>query len=165
MKKIVLAGGCFWGVQAYFQRVKGIESSVVGYINADIDNISYEQVCSQQYHAIEGVLLEYNPQVISLDKIMELLFRVIDPTSLDRQGYDIGYSYRVGAYYFDEEDALIINKYLDSIKNNYPKPLVFEIKPLKSFFIAEDYHQDYLINNPGGYCHVNFNVLKAEDKK
>lgn len=165
MKKIVVAGGCFWGVEAYFQKVKGIEKTIVGYVNSDIKNISYEQVCSQQYHAIEGVLLEYNPNVISLEKIMQLLFRVINPTSLDRQGYDIGYSYRVGAYYEDEKDAQIINEFLNEVKNEYQKPIVFEVKPLKNFTIAEEYHQDYLEKNPGGYCHINFNVLKPEEKK
>lgn len=165
MKKIVIAGGCFWGVEAYFLKVKGIKSARVGYVNASKENITYEEVCSQQYQAIEGVELTYDPLQISLTKILELLFRIINPTSLDAQGPDIGYSYRVGAYYTNEEDKQIISEFINKMQPKYHYEIVFENEPLISFIQAEDYHQDYLTKNPLGYCHVNFNVLNKEDLK
>lgn len=165
MKKIVVAGGCFWGIEAYFKKVFGIYKTRVGYINATIDNISYEQVCSQKYEAIEGVELTYNEEEITLTKILELLFRVINPTSLDAQGPDIGYSYRVGAYYGNEQDKAIINDFINSKQKEYHYEIVFENEPLISFTEAENYHQDYLTKNPLGYCHVNFDVLSDEEKK
>ena len=165
MKKIVVAGGCFWGVEEYFKRVRGIEKTKVGYVNANKENITYQEVCSQRYQAIEGVELIYNENEITLQKILELLFRIIDPTSLDVQGFDRGYSYRVGAYYTNEEDKQIIETFIDENQPKYHYEIVFECKPLISFVKAEDYHQDYLTKNPQGYCHVNFKVLNEEDKK
>lgn len=165
MNKIVIAGGCFWGVEAYFLKVKGIESTRVGYVNATKENISYEEVCSQKYEAIEGVELTYDAAQISLTKILELLFRIINPTSLDAQGPDIGHSYRVGAYYTNEQDEKIIADFINEMQPKYHYEIVFENKPLRRFVQAEDYHQDYLTRNPLGYCHVNFNTLNKEDLK
>lgn len=165
MRKIVIAGGCFWGVEAYFKRVLGIVNTRVGYINADKNNINYEEVCSQKYHAIEGVELTYNEEEVTLTHILELLFRIIDPTSLDAQGFDHGHSYRVGAYYTNKEDYQVIQSFIDSKQKEYHYEIVFENEPLIRFTNAEDYHQDYLTKNPNGYCHIDFNVLNEEDKK
>lgn len=165
MKKIYVAGGCFWGVQHYFSLVKGIVNSEVGYVNGTKGNITYEEVCSQKYAAIEAVALEYDERVITLPKILELLFRIIDPTSLDKQGGDVGHSYRVGAYYTNEEDKKIIEDFVFAQEKNYTQEIVFEIKPLTSFVEAEEYHQHYLEKIPQGYCHVNMNVLKKDELK
>ncbi|MDR3215551.1 MAG: peptide-methionine (S)-S-oxide reductase MsrA [Bacilli bacterium] len=165
MKEIIIAGGCFWGVQHYFKKVKGIDKTIVGYINSTKNPISYEEVCTQKYDAIEGVKLTYQEKIISLDKILELLFRIIDPTSLDQQGGDYGHSYRVGAYYEQQEDALIIEDFIFNQEQHYPKNIVFENKPLISFCEAEEYHQDYLDKNPTGYCHVNMGCLNGHEIK
>ncbi|MDR1781466.1 MAG: peptide-methionine (S)-S-oxide reductase MsrA [Bacilli bacterium] len=165
MKKIYVAGGCFWGVQHYFNLIKGIISSEVGYANGSKDNLTYEEVCSQKYDAIEAVELVYDESIISLNKILELLFRIIDPTSLDKQGGDIGHSYRVGAYYVYQDDFKVIEDFVFNQEKNYDKEIVFEVKPLQSFVKAENYHQDYLVKNPFGYCHVDMNKIKKEELK
>lgn len=165
MKEIVVAGGCFWGVEEYYRRLKGIGETKVGYVNGLKDDISYEEVCSQKYQAIEAVQIQYDESVITLENIMNHLFRIIDPTSLDKQGNDIGMSYRVGAYYDNDDDKKTIELYVNNQKDKYEKEIVFEIKPLDSFVKAEDYHQDYLVNNPTGYCHVDFSKIKASELK
>lgn len=165
MKKIVVAGGCFWGVEEYYKRIKGIEKTRVGYTNSTKENITYKEVCTQRYDAIETVELIYDENTIDLNKILELLFRIIDPTSLDRQGGDIGKSYRVGAYYENNLDKEIIEKFVFSQEGNYDRDIVFEIAPLKSFIEAEEYHQKYLVKNPTGYCHVDFSKIKPEEMK
>lgn len=165
MKKIVVAGGCFWGVEEYFKRIKGIIGTRVGYVNSIKENITYEEVCSQKYEAIEAVEVFYDDTQLKLEDVLEFLFRIIDPTSQDKQGGDIGMSYRVGAYYENEEDKDIIEKFVFSQENNYDKDIVFEIAKLKNFCEAEEYHQKYLIKNPSGYCHVDFSKLKPEEMK
>ena len=165
MQEVYVAGGCFWGVEEYYKRLKGIETTKVGYVNGSRDGLSYEEVRSQQYEAIECVYLTYNEEIISLEKILEHLFRMIDPTSLDKQGGDVGHSYRVGAYYLNDEQAKIMNDYVDKQRVNYNDEIVFEVKPMLRFTNAEDYHQDYLGKNPAGYCHVNFNLIKADEMK
>ncbi|MDL2211949.1 peptide-methionine (S)-S-oxide reductase MsrA [Erysipelotrichaceae bacterium OttesenSCG-928-M19] len=165
MEEIIVAGGCFWGVAEYYNRLKGIEKSIAGYVNGTKDNLTYEEVCSQKYQAIEAIKLSYDEEIISPEKILEHLFRIIDPTSLDKQGNDIGMSYRVGAYYDNDKDKTIIENFVKEQQVNYAKEIVFEIKPVLRFNDAEEYHQDYLIKNPHGYCHVNFNkIAKAELK-
>lgn len=163
--KIVVAGGCFWGVEEYYKRIKGILKTRVGYINSTKDEISYEEVCTQQYDAIEAVEVEYDNEVINLEKILELLFRIIDPTSLDKQGGDIGKSYRVGAYYTNEQEKEVIESFVSKQRPSYNKEIVFEIAPLKSFIEAEEYHQQYLDKNPQGYCHVDFSKINKSELK
>lgn len=163
-KEIVVAGGCFWGVEEYYRRLKGIIDTEVGYVNGCRDNLTYEEVCSQKYQAIEGVRLKYDEAVITLAKILEHLFRIIDPTSLDKQGGDIGHSYRVGAYYTNEDDRDIIEDFVFEQDKNYEKEIVFEVVKLKLFTSAEDYHQEYLVNNPNGYCHVDFTKIRDNEK-
>ncbi|WP_368489717.1 peptide-methionine (S)-S-oxide reductase MsrA [Clostridium sp. BJN0013] len=154
MKKIVLAGGCFWGVQAYFDNKKGILSTKVGYANGNEENPSYEEVCSGDTGFAEACFLEYNAGVIDLEELLELYWRIIDPTIVDRQGNDRGNQYRTGIYYIDEEDVEIIERSREKQQKNYNKKIVTEILPLKNFYYAEEYHQKYLEKNPGGYCHI-----------
>ncbi|BAH05345.1 peptide-methionine (S)-S-oxide reductase MsrA [Clostridium kluyveri] len=154
MKKIVLAGGCFWGIQAYFDNKKGILSTKVGYANGNGENPSYEEVCNEDTGFAEACLLEYNAGVITLEELLELYWRIIDPTIVNRQGNDMGNQYRTGIYYIDEEDVEIIEKSREKQQKNYNKKIVTEILPLKNFYDAEEYHQKYLEKNPGGYCHI-----------
>ena len=161
-KLIYLAGGCFWGVEAYFKLVKGVISTKVGYANGNKTNPTYQEVKSHLASHAETLELEYNNEILSLDKIIEHFLRFVDPYSIDKQGEDIGHQYRSGIYYIDENDKKIIKDYLDSHLNSDYK---IEILPLMNFYPAEDYHQDYLDKNPNGYCHVNLNLVKKEERK
>ena len=162
MKTIYLAGGCFWGVEKYFSLVKGVVSTKVGYANGTKDNPSYKDLKSGLDDASETVKIDYDENVVSLLKLLELYLRVIDPFSLNKQGEDEGVQYRTGIYYVNNEDKEIILSYLCSIGLIDHK---IEILPLKKFFDAEEYHQKYLDKNPTGYCHINFAVLKDDEMK
>lgn len=155
MKKIYLAGGCFWGVEHFLSLVKGIKETTVGYANSDIDNPTYEDLKAHRSLASETVEVEYDESIISLKEILDLFFMIIDPTILDRQGHDVGHQYRTGIYYVDENDVDVIKNALDQLAAKYDKPIVTELLPLDNFTKAEEYHQDYLIKNPTGYCHVD----------
>ena len=162
MKTIYLAGGCFWGVEKYFSMVNGVLSTMVGYANGTKDNPSYLDLKHGFDDASETVKIEYDEKTISLEKILQLFLRFVDPYSINKQGEDEGVQYRSGVYFVAEEDKQVICSYLDShLDNNYK----IEILPLRKFFLAEEYHQKYLDKNPGGYCHINFGILKPEEKK
>lgn len=167
MKKIYLAGGCFWGVEHFLSLINGVIETTVGYANSDIDSPSYEDLKAHRSSASETVEVVYDENVISLNEILELFFMIIDPTLLDQQGHDIGHQYRTGIYYVDETDIETIKKALDNLSKKYDKPIVTELLPLDNFTVAEEYHQDYLIKNPQGYCHVNpkmFEIAKNYNK-
>ncbi|NLV87812.1 MAG: peptide-methionine (S)-S-oxide reductase MsrA [Tissierellia bacterium] len=155
MKEIYLAGGCFWGVEEYMSRIDGVVDTEVGYANGTKENPTYEEVCTGTTGHAETTYVKYDENIISLEELLYRFWNIIDPTLLNRQGPDIGNQYRTGIYYVDEEDLNIINKTLEEQKKKYTKPIVTEIMPLKSFYKAEDYHQDYLKKNPGGYCHID----------
>lgn len=165
MKKIVVAGGCFWGVEEYYRRLKGIVNTRVGYAQGLIKNPSYQEVCTGQTRHAEVCELEYDETVISLEKVLEHLFRIVDPTSLNKQGHDVGTQYRVGVYFIDPKDEERIQAYYDKKASEYSKPLVMELEALREFYDAETYHQKYLVKNPGGYCHVNMKLIKDDEKK
>ncbi len=165
MKKIYVAGGCFWGVEAYFKLIPGIKKTAVGYANSRMKNPTYREVCSGRTNAVEAVELIYNPQVITLEQLLKFFYRIIDPTLLNRQGGDIGSQYRTGIYYVDANDADVIANSLTALQEEYEEKVVVETQELVNFFIAEDEHQDYLAQNPGGYCHVNMNVLAPHERK
>ena len=158
MKKIVLAGGCFWGVEEYFSRIDGVKETKVGYANGQKENPTYEEVCTGLTGHAEAIYIEYAKDEVTLDKILEKYFGIIDPTVLNRQGPDIGHQYRTGIYYIDEEDLEVINEYKEKEQLKYDKPIVTEIEPLKCFYDGEEYHQSYLKKNPGGYCHINLDA-------
>ncbi|MFA6309485.1 MAG: peptide-methionine (R)-S-oxide reductase MsrB [Clostridia bacterium] len=156
-KEIWLAGGCFWGVQAYFSNIDGVTRTSVGYANGRGKNPSYHEI---QYtgHA-ETVSVEYNSDKVGLQTILEYFFHIIDPTLINKQGNDVGTQYRTGIYYKDEADRIIIEKFVKRQQKKYIVPIAVEISPLENFFQAEEYHQDYLKKTPGGYCHIDLNSL------
>ncbi len=160
IKIIYLAGGCFWGTEAYFKKLKGISKTLVGYANGDSDDTSYE-IVSRTDHA-ETVKIYYDFSKISLTEILLHYFRIINPKSINRQGNDIGRQYRTGIYWEngDSETEKIVRDFIKYEEEKIGKVAV-EISPIKNFVKAEDYHQDYLDKNPGGYCHVNLN--RADD--
>lgn len=154
MKKIVLAGGCFWGVQEYYSRIKGVLKTEVGYANGRTENPTYEEVCNKNTGFAEVCYVEYDENIISLKEVLDKFWQVVNPTTLNRQGNDVGSQYRSGIYYFDEEDIAIIKESIAEIQKNYEKKIVTEVKPLENYYKAEEYHQDYLKKNPNGYCHI-----------
>jgi len=165
MKKIWLAGGCFWGVEAYFRQIKGVLDTVVGYAQGDVDQPTYSQVCSGMTEHAEICQITYDETVLPIRKLLEHFFRIIDPTALDRQGPDRGTQYRSGIYYEDETERKIIVEFIREMQPRYSEPIVVEVEPLMKFFPAEEYHQSYLNKNPGGYCHINLGLAKPEEKK
>lgn len=165
MKKIVLAGGCFWGVEEYYRRLKGVDSTKVGYAQGSNENPTYMEVCDGTFNHAEVVEVNYDENVISLEKLLEHLFRIIDPTSLNKQGADIGVQYRTGVYYEDINDKEVIEAYIDSRKIDFEDEIVIEVQELDKFFDAELYHQQYLVKNPTGYCHVNMSLINHDELK
>lgn len=154
-KIIYLAGGCFWGVEAYFKTIKGIKDTEVGYANGNRDKTFYE-IVNITGHA-ETVKLTYNEEIIDLETILEYFYYIVDPFSVNKQGNDRGSQYRTGIYSKDEEDLKFAQKFLDQKQGEEKEKIQIEVEPLKNFVIGEEYHQDYLDKNPTGYCHININ--------
>jgi len=163
VKTIHLAGGCFWGLEAYMQKLNGVEDAVSGYANGKTENPSYYDLKTSG-HA-ETVKVIYNPDIISLEDILAHYLRVVNPVSVNKQGNDVGTQYRTGIYYTDEADKTIIENILAKEQTKHDKPIAIEVEPLKQFYDAEEYHQDYLEKNPGGYCHIDLSLAdKPLDK-
>ena len=158
LKDIYLAGGCFWGLEAYMERIYGVEESVSGYANGKTENPAYEDLLYKNTGHAETVHVRYDPDKVNLNTLLIYYFKVVDPTSLNRQGYDIGTQYRTGIYYTDPEDEAIIQRAIGAEQKKYPRQIVVEVQPLQQFFLAEEYHQDYLAKNPNGYCHIDLNL-------
>lgn len=155
MKTIYLAGGCFWGTEKFMSLIHGVQDTEVGYANSNVADPTYREVCTGKTGAAETVKVTYNADEVSLPFLLNLYYKTIDPTSLNKQGNDRGTQYRTGIYYTDPAERPVIEQSLETLQKNYSKPLAIEVAPLKNFYPAEDYHQDYLDNNPGGYCHIN----------
>jgi len=153
-KEIVLAGGCFWGVEKYFAAIPGVVHTDVGYANGFTKNPTYQQVCNDNTGFAEAVRIRYNPQQVSLGFLLDMYYQVIDPTSVNRQGNDVGSQYRTGIYYQSDEDLPVITKSISELQQRFAKPIAIEVAPLENYYLAEEYHQNYLDKNPGGYCHI-----------
>ena len=158
MKEIYLAGGCFWGVEEYMSRIDGVVDTAVGYANGTKENPTYQEVCTGITGHTETTYVKFDENIVTLEDLLNRFWKIIDPTILNRQGPDIGNQYRTGIYYIDESHIDIINKTLEEQQAKYDKPIVTEIMALKCFYEAEEYHQDYLKKNPGGYCHINLDI-------
>ena len=167
MKTIYLAGGCFWGTQRFFDQFDGVIETEVGYANGPADGSgaapTYEQVCANSGHA-ETVRIEYDPERISLTRLLEYFFLVIDPLAVNRQGHDVGIQYRTGIYYTDESQLPEITAGYDEQERKVGAKLAVEVAPLRDFYSAEEYHQKYLEKNPGGYCHIPAAYLDLKNK-
>ncbi|MDR1262819.1 MAG: peptide-methionine (S)-S-oxide reductase MsrA [Oscillospiraceae bacterium] len=156
MEKIYLAGGCFWGVEKYVGLIPGATATRVGYANGATENPSYHDVCRNHTGHAETVEVEYDPAVLPLSTLLDKFFQVIDPTSLNRQGNDVGTQYRTGVYWTNPADQPIVEESLCKLQAKHDDPIVVEAEPLQHFYPAEEYHQKYLVKNPGGYCHIHF---------
>ena len=164
MKTIYLAGGCFWGVQKFFDQFEGVIKTETGYANGPDKNPSYQDVCNNSGHA-ETVKIEYDENIISLEELLTYYFKIIDPTSVNRQGNDQGIQYRTGIYYSDEVQIREIEKVYNEEEEKAGVKLAVELKPLYNFYTAEEYHQKYLDKNPGGYCHIPHSMFALERKR
>ncbi len=167
IKNIYLAGGCFWGTEHYMGLIPGVVDTEVGYANSVLPNPTYKEVCTGLTEAAETVKVEYDADAVSLQSLLHLYFKTIDPTSRNRQGGDHGTQYRTGIYYTDALDLPIIEEAVSRLQRDYSIPVVIEVMPLKNFYKAEDYHQDYLDKNPGGYCHIDpslFSLARNAEK-
>lgn len=154
-KEIYLAGGCFWGVEKYFDFLKGVVATDVGYANGNTANPSYEDVVYHNTNHAETVRVVYDPEIVSLPFILEMYYQIIDPISINQQGNDRGTQYRTGIYYTDSNDAPIAQRSLEELAQKYPgQKIAIELLPLAHYYKAEEYHQKYLNKNPNGYCHI-----------
>ncbi len=160
IKTIYLAGGCFWGTEHLFSLVPGVTSTTAGYANSLIPDPSYRLVCTGTTNAAETVKVDYDDSKVSLTDLLSLYFRSIDPLSLNRQGGDIGTQYRTGIYYDSEADAPVVEAMLATLQRRHKEPIAIEYGLIQNFYPAEEYHQDYLVKNPGGYCHVDPALFK-----
>ncbi|MDR3645254.1 MAG: peptide-methionine (S)-S-oxide reductase MsrA, partial [Clostridia bacterium] len=149
LKEIWLAGGCFWGVEAYFARIYGVAHTDVGYANGRTANPSYHDL--HQTGHVETVHIRYDPEKVSLQTLLDYYFKIIDPVSVNRQGNDIGTQYRTGIYFSDDADRAGIEAAVEKERQKQKLPVATEVKPLEGYYPAEEYHQEYLEKNPGGY--------------
>lgn len=152
---IYLAGGCFWGMEAYFAGVQGVLETEVGYANGTTEHPTYQEVCTGTTGHAETLRIVYDASEVNLNFILNLYFECIDPTVLNRQGHDVGTQYRTGIYYTKPEQEEIAKQMLRELQARNNKRIVVECLPLKIFYPAETYHQEYLKKNPGGYCHIS----------
>lgn len=164
MKEIYFAGGCFWGTEHYIKQIRGVVSTEVGYANGNGENPTYEEVYTDLTGFAECVKVVYDPAILSLDRLTELYFHSIDPLSLNRQGNDCGTRYRTGIYYTDNSDRATIERIYHATEAKVGSPIVVELEPLRNFYPAEDYHQDYLDKNPTGYCHLPLSLIEFARK-
>ena len=163
LASVALAGGCFWGTQAFMDRVPGVARTQVGYANGTTPNPSYEDVCRGDTGHAETVYVWYDATKTSLRAILTAYFSIIDPTSHNRQGEDRGIQYRTGVYLTGpnmEADRAIAEEVFIAESRKHDKPLAVELKPLRVFYPAEEYHQKYLDKNPGGYCHISSEMMR-----
>lgn len=152
-KTIYLAGGCFWGVEAYFKDIEGVIDTSVGYANGKTENTQYE-LLDQTDHA-ETVEVLYDGDRESLKRILEYFYYIVDPFAVNKQGNDTGRQYRTGIYSKDKKDLEYAQSFLEKKQENEEREIKIEVKDLENFIKAEDYHQDYLDKNPQGYCHID----------
>src|SRR6266480_3109355 len=152
---VTLAGGCFWCIEAVFKRLKGVVSVASGYTASNVANPGYQQVCSGRTGAAEAIQVTYDPAIISYEKLLEIFWHLHDPTTLNRQGNDVGTQYRSAIFYHNDEQKRIALASKEAIEKSgtYKKPVVTEIAPFTNFYAAEDYHQDYYdTNRSQPYC-------------
>ncbi|KAL0483600.1 peptide methionine sulfoxide reductase [Acrasis kona] len=154
LQKVAFGAGCFWGTEKFFvkQFAKAINQVKVGYMGGSSKNPSYRDVCTGQTGHAEVLYLEYKPEEVKFEDLVEYFFRMHDPTTLNRQGNDQGTQYRSAIFYYTEEQKAAAEKVKKDISSKVKGEIVTEIAPASEFYVAEDYHQKYLENNPGGYC-------------
>lgn len=153
-KEIYLAGGCFWGAEHFLKKISGVTFTQTGFANGNTDSPTYKEVYTDTTGYAETVLVKFDPDILSLSFLIEMYFKAIDPLSVNKQGEDCGTRYRTGIYYSDPADLPTIKYIYDGEEKKAGEPLAVEVLPLKNWWPAEEYHQDYLDKHPDGYCHL-----------
>ncbi len=159
MQQAIFAAGCFWGVQFYFDQVPGVVKSFVGYTGGHTKNPSYEQVCTHTTGHAESVLLQFDSEKTNYKTLCRQFFRMHDPTQLNRQGPDVGDSYRSAIFYFNEQQSQIAEEVKKEVQLKFDKPIVTEIVAASTFYPAEDYHQKFSQKTGRGMCHVPYESI------
>lgn len=155
-KQAIFAAGCFWGVQFYFDQIPGVTKTEVGYTGGHTTSPSYEDVCSHTTGHAEAVLVNYDPAKVSYQTLVKQFFHMHDPTQLNRQGPDVGDSYRTAIFYFDDDQKQIAETVKQEVQKTLPQPIVTEITAASQFYPAEEYHQKYAQKTGQGMCHVEY---------
>lgn len=164
MKSIYFAGGCFWGTEHFFKQINGVVDTEVGFANGETENPTYQEVYTDKTGFAETVHVVYDENTIDLKFLLNMFFKAIDPTSLNRQGHDEGTRYRTGVYYISNDQLPIIEEVFNEQQELAENPIVVELLPLKNFYRAEEYHQNYLDKNPDGYCHLPISLFEFAKK-
>jgi len=164
LEKATFAAGCFWGVEAYFRRIRGVVSTTVGYTGGKIPDPTYEQVCTGRTGHAEAIEIEFDPSKTSYERLLKHFWKVHDPTTKDRQGNDVGTQYRSAIFYHSQaqKEAASASKKALEASGKLARPVTTQIVAAGEFYDAEKYHQDYLEKNPGGYCHVDLSNINDE---
>lgn len=160
MKTIYLAGGCYWGVEHYFKQVYGVTETEVGFANGNTENPTYEEVYTDKTGFAETVRVSFDEQKANMEFILNMFFKAIDPTSMNQQGEDVGTRYRTGIYFTYAKDLPVIKKVFAEQQQKVDAPIVVEIEPLRNFYPASEFHQDYLDKHSDGYCHLPLSLFK-----
>ncbi len=160
MKTIYLAGGCFWGLEHYFKQVFGVVGTETGFANGNTEHPTYEEVYTDKTGFAETVKLTFDEEKANLEFMLNMFFRAIDPTLLNQQGEDVGTRYRTGIYYTDKADLPFIQRVFAEQQNQHERPIVVEVEPLRNFYAASEYHQDYLDKHADGYCHLPLELFR-----
>jgi peptide methionine sulfoxide reductase msrA/msrB len=163
-KDIFLAGGCFWGTEHYFKQMEGVLHTEVGFANGHTADPTYQEVYTDTTGYAETVRIQYDDTLTDLEFLLQMYFRAIDPTSLNKQGHDEGTRYRTGIYYTSEADLPVIQKVFAQEQQRLDTPIVVEVEPLQNFYPADEYHQDYLDKHPDGYCHLPLELFEFARK-
>lgn len=159
MEKAIFAAGCFWGVQFYFDQIPGVATTIVGYTGGHTDNPTYEAVCSHTTGHAEAVEITYDPNAVSYETLLKQFFHMHDPTQLNRQGPDVGDSYRSAIFYLNEVQKEQAEKAKNEAQANFKDPIVTEIKKSGNFWPAEDYHQKFSERTGQGMCHIPYKAM------
>ena len=159
MQKAIFAAGCFWGVQFYFDEVPGVVNTVVGYTGGHVENPTYEQVCTHTTGHAEAVQIEFDEKQVSYETLLKQFFRMHDPTQLNRQGPDVGDSYRSAIFYFDDKQKELAEKVLKETQSQFKDPIVTEITKAGPFYRAEEYHQKFTEKTGRGMCHIPYKAV------
>lgn len=162
METIYFAGGCFWGTEHFFQQIKGVVRTQTGFANGndDLPKPTYEEVYTDSTGYAETVKVEFDSEQVSLEFLVRMFFRAIDPLSLNQQGHDVGTRYRTGVYYVSKEQKPVIESVFAEEQKKYSSPLQVELLPLKNYYPADEYHQNYLSKHPDGYCHLPLELFR-----
>ena len=155
MENAVFAAGCFWGVEAAYQKIEGVTKTEVGYAGGHVDQPTYKQVCTGQTGHAEVVLIEFDPKIVSYEKLLEVFWKLHDPTQLNRQGVDVGTQYRSEIFTTDDIQVTTANENIKKAQSDFTKPIVTKVSSLTNYFAAEEYHQKYFEKNPGSGCLLN----------